>query len=125
MRVLITGIAGFVGSSIARGLLELGYEVTGIDDFSAGYLSRVQDFAHKIKIEVGKQEDILKQLTLHHDVIVNCAANAPLPASLLKAEVDKVAYADLTRAKSYGFQSNLELKDGLKKCLLAAKEYFR
>lgn len=35
-RVLITGVAGFVGSNLAKKCLELGYDVTGIDNFSAG-----------------------------------------------------------------------------------------
>ena len=35
-RVLITGVAGFIGSNLARRLLEAGHEVCGIDDFTAG-----------------------------------------------------------------------------------------
>ena len=33
---LITGVAGFIGSSIARALLERGEEVRGIDNFATG-----------------------------------------------------------------------------------------
>ena len=81
MRVLITGIAGFVGSSIAREFVKLGYKITGIDDFSFGYLSRVQDLTSKINIKVGKQENILANLDSNQDIIINCAATAPLPAN--------------------------------------------
>ena len=33
MRILITGICGFVGSALARGLLAAGHQVTGFDNF--------------------------------------------------------------------------------------------
>jgi CDP-paratose 2-epimerase len=33
MRILITGICGFVGSSLARGLVAAGHQVTGFDNF--------------------------------------------------------------------------------------------
>lgn len=35
-RVLITGIAGFVGSNLAKRLLDEGHDVYGVDDLSAG-----------------------------------------------------------------------------------------
>ncbi len=36
-KVLITGIAGLLGSNFSRYLQRKGYEVIGIDDFSGGY----------------------------------------------------------------------------------------
>lgn len=41
MRVLITGVAGFIGSSLATRLLEEGDEVIGVDNLSAGVLENV------------------------------------------------------------------------------------
>jgi len=41
MRVFITGIAGFIGSNLARRLLAEGFSVAGVDDLSAGLLSQV------------------------------------------------------------------------------------
>jgi UDP-glucose 4-epimerase len=35
-RILITGVAGFVGSNLAKYLLDSGYDVIGIDNLSAG-----------------------------------------------------------------------------------------
>jgi nucleoside-diphosphate-sugar epimerase len=40
-RVVVTGVAGFIGSNLADCLLAEGYEVTGIDDLSQGVLEQV------------------------------------------------------------------------------------
>ena len=37
MRVLVTGAAGFIGSTLCDALLEDGVDVTGVDDFAPGY----------------------------------------------------------------------------------------
>jgi UDP-glucose 4-epimerase len=36
MKIVITGVAGFVGSNLARKLLEMKYKVIGVDNFSFG-----------------------------------------------------------------------------------------
>ena len=43
MNHLITGVAGFVASNLARKLLEAGHQVTGIDNMSCGYFSNIAD----------------------------------------------------------------------------------
>lgn len=40
-KVLITGVAGMIGSHMAQYLLDKGYEVYGIDDLSGGYLENI------------------------------------------------------------------------------------
>jgi len=42
-KYLVTGVAGFIGSSIARALLEQGEEVRGLDDFSTGKRENIAD----------------------------------------------------------------------------------
>lgn len=37
MKILITGVAGFIGSHISESLLQLGHEVVGMDNFDAYY----------------------------------------------------------------------------------------
>lgn len=40
-RVLITGVAGFMGSHVAEHCLRAGHEVVGVDDLSGGFLENV------------------------------------------------------------------------------------
>jgi UDP-glucose 4-epimerase len=42
MKALVTGGAGFIGSNISRHLLDLGHEVTILDNMLSGYRSNVQ-----------------------------------------------------------------------------------
>jgi UDP-glucose 4-epimerase len=37
MRIIITGVAGFIGSNLAGKLIESGFEVIGVDNFSFGF----------------------------------------------------------------------------------------
>ena len=41
-KILITGLAGLLGSNFSRYLLQQGYEVIGIDDFSGGYKENLE-----------------------------------------------------------------------------------
>ena len=40
-RILITGVAGFIGSRVAERFLKEGYHVVGIDDLSSGYEANI------------------------------------------------------------------------------------
>lgn len=82
MNYLITGIAGFVGSSLARSILarEPDASVVGIDNMSFGYRERLTDIADQIEFIEGDLIDINQLLGLRpFDSIVHCAAIAPLP----------------------------------------------
>ena len=50
-RFLITGIAGFIGSTLAHRLVEEGHEVSGIDNLSTGNLENLEDIRSAIKFE--------------------------------------------------------------------------
>jgi UDP-glucose 4-epimerase len=58
-KVLITGIAGLLGSNFSRYLLEQGYEVVGVDDLSGGYIDFVDERVkfYKLNLTDGKQLD--------------------------------------------------------------------
>lgn len=40
-KILVTGVAGFIGSNLARRLLDEGYDVVGVDNLSAGMRENV------------------------------------------------------------------------------------
>ena len=50
-RYLITGIAGFIGSTLAHRLVEEGHDVSGIDNLSTGRLENLEDIRSAIKFE--------------------------------------------------------------------------
>lgn len=75
-RILVTGVAGFVGSNLGKHLLEHRYSVVGIDDLSAGTQENVDariDF-HKMDIRDPKVYDLVKDV----DAIFHLAAKASL-----------------------------------------------
>ena len=43
MKHLVTGVAGFVGSNLARKLLDAGHHVTGLDNMSCGFFENITD----------------------------------------------------------------------------------
>lgn len=41
MKLLITGVAGFIGAKVAKAAIDCGYAVVGVDDLSQGYASNI------------------------------------------------------------------------------------
>jgi UDP-glucose 4-epimerase len=81
MRVLITGGAGFLGSSLANYLAHEGHQVRVIDDLSAGDPAALKD----VLFTRGDVRDIPKLWTLLRevDVVYHLAARVSVPESVL------------------------------------------
>ena len=62
-KVLITGIAGFIGSSIARALVAEGATVVGLDNMSTGKLANLEDIAGQVDL---RQADVVDRKALEH-----------------------------------------------------------
>ena len=43
MKILVTGVAGFIGRHVASRLIDAGHEVVGIDNFSTGFRENIPD----------------------------------------------------------------------------------
>ncbi|HEV2324142.1 MAG TPA: NAD-dependent epimerase/dehydratase family protein [Terracidiphilus sp.] len=79
--ILITGVAGFVGSNLADRLVREGHTVVGIDDLSAGILEQVPgevDF-HQVDIRSPKLGSYLKGVdAVFHLAAKNCVSECQL-----------------------------------------------
>lgn len=57
-RVLVTGVAGFIGSHMADGLLKAGYDVVGIDNLSTGERRYIPGGIRFVKGDVTRDPDL-------------------------------------------------------------------
>lgn len=75
-RILVTGVAGFVGSNLGKHLLERGHSVVGIDDLSAGTLENVDTSIEFHKLDIRNQK--VHSLVRGVGAIFHLAAKASL-----------------------------------------------
>ncbi len=75
MKIFITGIAGFLGSHLAKHLIDLGHDVSGNDNMIGGDLENI---SKKVKFYKEDCTDLKKmtKLTENVDVVYHCAATA-------------------------------------------------
>ena len=104
MKVLITGGAGYIGSTIATACIEAGIEVVILDDLSTGR----GDFGDGRNLYVGDiaDADLLQLITTDHpdvDVVVHCAARIVVPESV----ADPLGYYDANVGKTIALLRNL------------------
>lgn len=83
-RYLITGIAGFIGSTLAHVLVEQGHEVRGIDNLSTGNLANLEDIRHAISFQQMDLQDVhgMKDACEGIDYILHQGALASVPRSV-------------------------------------------
>jgi UDP-glucose 4-epimerase len=81
VRVLITGIAGFIGSHLADRLLADGHEVVGIDNLTTGRPDNVPDGANFVLGHIAQGFPLERAYSYAKpDVVYHCAANYKDPA---------------------------------------------
>ena len=111
--ILVTGVAGFIGSHIAEKLLLGNNTVIGIDDLSAGYLSNIPERVIFLKDDIcniQKYDSIMKSV----DVVFNNAAskkNICLKDPARDMEVNGIGTLKLLQSS---------LKNGVKKFIHAS-----
>lgn len=78
MKILITGVAGFIGSNVAMALLAKGYDVVGIDNMSQGDKFNMASFVDHPKFQMHyidiRDESALKAAAQGCKVFVHLAA---------------------------------------------------
>jgi len=85
MKVLLTGVAGFLGSHLAKKFILKGHQVIGVDDFSTGSLKNLDGILHENRFMLVKQ-DIRSEIKFEVDLILNFAC----PASPKAYQLDPV-----------------------------------
>jgi UDP-glucose 4-epimerase len=93
---LITGIAGFIGSSLAHALLERGHSVRGVDNLSTGKLENVAPFRDRIDfreadlLDLDAMRDACRDMefVLHQAAIPSVPRSVKDPITSNQANVD-------------------------------------
>jgi nucleoside-diphosphate-sugar epimerase len=75
-RIVVTGVAGFVGSNLAKHLLDRGFSVIGIDNLSAGTLENVDPRVDFYKVDIRDPE--VYPLLRGADAVFHLAARSSL-----------------------------------------------
>ena len=74
-KILVTGVAGFLGSHLSEKLVELGHNVIGLDNMIGGYEDNVPDKIEFHNVDCCDFEKI-KILMKNVEVVYHCAATA-------------------------------------------------
>src|SRR6516225_7133532 len=131
---LITGIAGFIGSSIARALLERGERVRGIDNLSTGKRQNIAEIESRIEFHEADLLDLGAVRTactgvdcMFHDAAIpsvpksvkdplgsnqaNVDATVPVLVAARDADVKRVVYA--ASSSAYGDTPTLPKQEAM------------
>ena len=76
MKILITGVAGFIGSNLASRLLERGHVATGIDNLNYGFMRNIESIQkhENFQFIMGDIANPLMLKDVKSDIIVHLAS---------------------------------------------------
>ena len=75
-KIFITGVAGFLGSHVADRMIELGYDVVGVDNLIGGFIENVNPKVEFYQEDCGNYEKMV-ELTKGCDIVFHAACTAP------------------------------------------------
>src|ERR1700690_4420536 len=95
---LVTGIAGFIGSSLARAILAQGDKVRGVDNFSTGKRTNIAEILDRIEVREADLLDLeaMQSACQGVDYILHEAAIPSVPRSVLNPVESNRANVDGT-----------------------------
>ena len=115
MKILITGGAGYIGSSLSYYLIDRNHHVTIIDNLSTGSLDLVPKKARFYKCDINDQFQISKILKNNYNLVIHLAAYIDVQESISKPK----KYIKNNYLKSKIF-INLCVKNNIKKFLFSS-----
>jgi len=81
-KILITGGAGFIGSSLTKKLIGQGHSVTILDDFSTGLSSNIADLGVEVFEGSVTSPSLVEKAAHNAEAIIHLAARGSVPRSL-------------------------------------------
>ena len=107
MKIFITGIAGFLGSHLAKRLLELGHEIYGNDNLIGGEITNLEN--KKIKFyetdccdlekmtEIIPKQDVSTRLSFVRNNLVKLSQNNYIDPINYYSFVNKIKFTDKSK----------------------------
>jgi UDP-glucose 4-epimerase len=115
--VVITGVAGFLGSHLADKFLAEGYRVIGIDNLIGGYLDNVPDGVEFYIEDLAEEVEMLTDIMQGADLVVHAACTAYeglsvfspslITRNTVQATVNTVTAAIAVGAKKFIYLSSM------------------
>jgi UDP-glucose 4-epimerase len=87
MKLLVTGGAGYIGSVVAKQLLEAGHEVAVLDDLSRGHRSALPEGARHLEVSLNDAAGTREALSEGFDGVLHFAAYALVAESVEQPEL--------------------------------------
>lgn len=135
-KFLVTGVAGFIGSNLVEALLNLGYQVRGLDDFSTGKKENIDLFTNNPNFEFIEGDirnlDTCIKICNGIDYVLHQAAWGSVPRSIempilyqeinIKGTLNMMEAARFNKVKKfvyassssvYGDEPNLPKREGI------------
>lgn len=117
MKIVITGVAGFLGSHLADKFLAEGHEVSGIDNLIGGYESNIPTGVEFHNLDLAKDLDALTPAFTDAEIIIHAACTAYeglsvfspslVVANTTQATVNTVTAAIRAGAKKFVYLSSM------------------
>ena len=116
MKIYITGIAGFLGSHLAKRLIDLGHEVSGNDSMIQGDLENLPKNINFHKTDCCNFDEMSKNLK-NIDIVYHCAATAHeglsvfspnfITKNIYQASISVITASIVNKVKKFVFCSSM------------------